>query len=424
MKDVVRRVMTTGEIASESGMTHVQHHLSGLVQTGEIVRLTTAGGTLYAPKGTESAVCHLTAGQLRLLIRLPTEGCMRQSDLPSGFRKELKSLLDHGFVAHVGLAAWKSVALTDSGRLAAAPFRDNPKFPSSGMLSAYAPITAFLVVLYDLLHPRDAGAYDVLMILGNTDLPANNRTESAMMWLSNLGYLERHRANGRNHQYQATEKGRRLATELKPEIEIANPEDVQTSRDACDARPRRVRATGSWSDIEAAKVRIYKSTGEEVVPAIEFIADGDEPVRRTSNEYGGVETVNYRQLENKVRDLCRHSATAAEIARACEVPVNSVFSLIGRMVAEGSINPVTGTGRPGRIYTVHPVEPAWHGLNRRLLSQLAALNAGTMPNRRVIEQLEASSMLEVRSEIPYVTESGRRALAALMEGSSDVGRSG
>jgi hypothetical protein len=408
--------MTSTEIASASGVANVPHHLSHLVAAGDVVRLDTATGALYGPRGTEAAACHLTATQLRLLIGMPEDGCVRQSDLPSGLRKELRSLLDRGFLEHVGLAAWKSVRLTDAGRAAARPFRANPKFPGGGLLTAYAPITTFLVVLYDLIHPRDAGAYDVLMILGNEDLPPNNRTESAMMWLSRLGYLERHRANGRNHQYRATDKGRSLASTLRPEIGIDNPDDVLAARDACDQRPRRVRATGSWPDISAARVRVYRSTGQEVVPAIEFIAEaGDETVRREANDYGGTETVNYRHLQHAVHARCASACTAAEIARSSGVPVNSVLALLSRMVSDGVLHAVTEAGRPGRLYVARPADPAWSVINRRLLDHMIALREGRPPPRRVADQLLASDLAMADGTGLRLTGTGERAVDALTE---------
>lgn len=406
--------MTAGEVATRAAVPNVSHHLSALVSSGDVVRLPTSSGALYAPRGTETAICHLTASQLRLLIGMPEHGCVRQSELPSGLRKELRGLLDLGFVEHVGLAAWKSVQLTDAGRLAAGPFRNNPKFPSGGVLAAYAPITVFLIVLYDLLHPRDAGAYDVLMILGNIDLPPNNRTESAMMWLSRLGYLERHRASGRNHQYRATEKGKDLAAQLKPEIAIDNPDDVIAARTACDERPRRVRATGSWPDISAARVRLYHATADEVVPAIQFIAEeGDEAVRREANDYGGVETVNYRHLEHEVRHSCHGACTAAEIARSCGVPVNSVLALLARLVTEGALHSVTEPGRPGRLYTAAPVEDGWSMINRRLLDHMTALRDGVQPSRRVAEHLIESRLAARDGDRVTLTPTGDRAVDVL-----------
>lgn len=414
VKDAVTHVMTAGEVATSSGVPNVSHHLVSLVASGDVVRLTTASGALYAPRGTEAATCHLTASQLRLLIGMPETGCVKQSELPSGLRKELRGLLDLAFIEHVGLAAWKSVQLTDAGRLAARPFRDNPKFPSGGVLAAYAPITVFLIVLYDLIHPRDAGAYDVLMILGNIDLPPNNRTESAMMWLSRLGYLERHRTNGRNHHYRATEKGKDLAASLRPEIAIDNPDDVLAARDACDERPRRVRATGSWPDISAARVRIYHATADEVVPAIEFIAeDGDEAVRRDSNDYGGVETVNYRHLEHTVRTCCTTACTAAEIARTCGVPVNSVLALLARLVAEGVLHPVTESGKPGRLYTAARVDSAWSAINRRLLDHMKALRDGRTPPRRVCDHLLEQGLAQHDGDTLGLTATGAAAVDAL-----------
>lgn len=420
VREAVTHVMTVGEVAARVAVPNVSHHLSSLVASGDVVRLSTSSGSLYAPRGTETAICHLTASQIRLLIGMPESGCVRQSDLPSGIRKELRSLLDLGFIEHVGLAAWKSVQLTDTGRVAARPFRDNPKFPSGGVLAAYAPITVFLIVLYDLLHPRDAGAYDVLMILGNIDLPPNNRTESAMMWLSRLGYLERHRTSGRNHQYKATEKGKDLAAQLRPEILIDNPEDVIATREACDERPRRVRATGSWPDISAARVRIYHATTDQVVPAIEFIAEeGDEAVRRDTNDYGSVETVNYRHLEHEVRHACHGACTAAEIARACGVPVNSVLALLARLVTEGVLSPVTDPGKPGRLYTAGPVEHGWSAINRRMLDHMKALREGQQPSRRVADNLVESHLATRNGEMVALTEAGLRAVEVLTRENHD-----
>lgn len=425
VRDAVTHVMTAGEVATSSGVPNVSHHLLSLVASGEVVRVGTATGALYAPRGTESAICHLTASQVRLLIGMPQTGCVRQSDLPSGLRKELRGLLDLGFIEHVGLAAWKSVRLTDAGRIAARPFHDNPKFPSGGVLEAYAPITVFLIVLYDLLHPRDAGAYDVLMILGNIDLPPNNRTESAMMWLSRLGYLERHRTNGRNHHYRATEKGKDLAASLRPEVAIDNPDDVLAARKACDERPRRVRATGSWPDISAARVRIYHATQDEVVPAIEFIAeDGDEAVRRDTNDYGGIETVNYRHLEHTVRTCCTSACTAAEIARMCGVPVNSVLALLARLVTEGVLHPVTDGGKPGRLYTASPVDPAWSAINRRLLDHMKALKNGVEPPRRVCDHLVENGLAIRENDTLALTPTGLSALDALTKEEHDGCKAG
>lgn len=406
--------MTTGEVAAASGVDNVSHHLAQLVSSGEVMRLATATGALYAPMGTLPLTSHLTASQLRLIIGMPHKGCVRQANLPSGLRKELRPLLGLDMIEHVGLAAWKSVRLTDAGRAVAMPFVGNPKFVGCGMLEAYSPMTAYLIVLYDLLHPRDAGAYDVLMILGNTDLPPNNRTESAMMWLSRLGYLDRRRAKGRNHHYRATEKGRVLASSLVSELVIDNPADVLAARVACDERPRRVRATGSWPDIPVARVRIHAPGGDRVVPAIRFIAEeGDEAVRRDANDYGGVETVNYRHLENEVRSRCTKACTAAEMARASGVPVNSVLALLVRLCADGVVTALTEPGRPGRLYVSGPVDPAWATINRRLLDHMTALKAGTQPPRRVMDQLTAAGLAVLREGDPVLSEDGERALKAL-----------
>lgn len=241
-----------------------------------------------------------------------------------------------------------------------------------------------------------------------------------MMWLSRLGYLERHRTNGRNHHYRATEKGKDLAASLRPEMSIDNPEDVLASRDACDERPRRVRATGSWPDISAARVRIYHATGDEVLSAIEFIAeDGDEAVRRDTNDYGGVETVNYRHLEHTVRTCCRNACTAAEIARKCKVPVNSVLALLSRLVAEGALNPVTESGKPGRLYTSMKVDPSWSAINRRLLDHMKALRAGSQPPRRIAEHLLDNGLAIREGERIRLSPTGDEAHDALNKDEHD-----
>jgi predicted ArsR family transcriptional regulator len=172
-------------------------------------------------------------------------------------------------------------------------------------------------------------------------------------------------------------------------------------------------------------VRIYHATQDEVVPAIEFIAeDGDEAVRRDTNDYGGVETVNYRHLEHTVRTCCTSACTAAEIARTCGVPVNSVLALLARLVAEGVLHPVTESGKPGRLYTAAPVDPAWSAINRRLLDHMKGLGNGIQPPRRVGDSLVESGLATREADMLELTPTGMGAVEALTKEDTDGCKAG
>ena len=234
------------------------------------------------------------------------------------------------------------------------------------------------------------------------------------MWLSRLGYLEKNGKNGRNHFYRSTDKCRELASTLKAEIVLDNPADVQAARDACDSRPRRVRATGAWPDIAPARVGIFQENSYKVIAAIDFITDSDdERIRRDTNGYGGIETVNYRSLRDHVLQCCQQACTAVEIARSTRVPVHSVLALLARLVLEGEIKAITEHGKPGRLYATTSPDPKWHIINRTLLNHMVKLHAGEAIPKRAEDLLIAGSLAEMSQEGLRLTVEGCRAIKHL-----------